>query len=86
MMLAFAPGCPVREHPQRGRAAEVIRPLSYLSDTTLDKLMSMGLAIAGRRGGAYVDDDPGFPARWSGPLLPSAIVELVDEYRARNGH
>lgn len=57
----------------------MIRHLSYLTDATLDRLLSIALAAARRHGGHY--DNLGC---WNGKRMPHCIFHLIDEYVWRN--
>jgi hypothetical protein len=58
------------------------RPLSFLSDATLDRLLSLAMAAARRRGGRFVWIN-GCPS-WHGPQTPLCIDLLLVEHVLRN--
>jgi len=57
-----------------------MRPLSYLTDDVLDRLLSAALAIARRLGCLGYDR----LMCWHGPWLPHVLSEVLWEYKVRN--
>jgi hypothetical protein len=55
------------------------RIMSYLTDESLDVMLSIALRVARRLGCGY-----DFVGCWVGPALPWSVVALMEEYKARH--